>query len=113
MDKRCEFTSTNMMHLNKHMRNEHISTLYPCIQCDVQLKSIDQLREHTRNTHTVKDYQNQTGFQYNCDVCHFTSKELMTLNQHKSPHAEPASKAASKFCQVFLHMASRSMSKVA
>ena len=38
--QKCPFTTTNITHLNKHTRNEHISTLFPCTKCDQQTNDL-------------------------------------------------------------------------
>ena len=64
--EKCKSSYTSMHLLNKHVRQEHISTLYPCIICDVQTRSIEDLRNHERNIHN-------TGASNKCSLCNFTS----------------------------------------
>ena len=44
--EKCPFSASNINILNKHIRQEHISTLYPCVICDYQAKSMHELRNH-------------------------------------------------------------------
>ena len=37
--EKCNFVTTNIELLNKHVREEHIVTKYPCLICDYQAES--------------------------------------------------------------------------
>ena len=90
--QKCSYISSNMNTLNKHMRNEHLSTSYPCVKCDIQMKSTADLKEHEHNVHGNGDNQSQnkkTQFQHQCVKCSFVGLSNEILLQHQSEkHSE-------------------------
>ena len=44
--EQCQFIAKSIIIMNKHVRQEHISTLYPCVVCDCQAKSMLELNNH-------------------------------------------------------------------
>ena len=82
----CRFIATNMNILNKHTRQEHISTLYPCVTCDFQAKSMYELKIHK----TEHDNTNPTT-QLQCGNCNFVARTEKDLSIHKITHVTQAS----------------------
>ena len=66
--------------LNKHIRQEHITTLYPCITCDFQAKTIYDLREH-QNTHIGDQVSRKTSV--TCELCNFATDTQASLHMHE------------------------------
>ena len=78
--EQCKFSCTNMNFLNKHIRQEHISTLFPCVICDTQARSIQELRDHEKSIHN-KDNTSK------CGLCNFKSANSDSLNDHMKTHS--------------------------
>ena len=81
--EKCKFSCTNMSFLNKHIRQEHISTLFPCIICDLQARSIEDLRDHEKNIHNKENNDK-------CSLCNFKSANTDSLNDHMKTHSNPS-----------------------
>ena len=47
----CNFKAYSIENLNKHTRDEHIATKYPCLTFDFQADSMSSLRQHQLNKH--------------------------------------------------------------
>ena len=78
--EQCKFSATNMNILNKHIRQELITTLYPCITCDFQAKTIVDLREH-QNTHIGDQVSRKTSV--TCELCNFATDTQASLHMHE------------------------------
>ena len=69
--EKCKFTAQSMQTINKHVRQEHLSTLYPCVTCDHQAKSMQDLRTHEKN-------------HFKCDLCSYVAQNKGTLTKEQS-----------------------------
>ena len=81
----CQFIATNMNILNKHIRQEHIPTLYPCVICDFQARSTLELRNHkTEHDNTIPISK------LHCGKCKFVARTEKDLSIHKITHESQA-----------------------
>ena len=78
--ERCKFSATNMSVLNKHVRQEHLSTTFPCVTCDFQTKTISDLRDHQRIEHP---HVTSSNFKILCEFCDFVSDKQSTMYTHE------------------------------
>ena len=93
--KSCNHTSTDIEALNKHTRDEHIITKYPCIECDYQALSMDSLRKHQKEIHGQNGARSKT--KVGCGKCAFTTVSENNLEVHKSKEHEVVFKC--KLCE--------------
>ena len=77
--QKCKYQSTNMNALNKHVRNEHLATLYPCVKCDLQAKTIQELRNHERMCLNTMNH-------FECSKCTFVGTSKENLASHMTLH---------------------------
>ena len=86
--QKCNFSSTNMENINKHMRSEHLTTLYPCVKCDLQAKSITELQHHTQSEYgeIPIDNVNTNQLRNQCNICSFIGVSEEALQTHKSKY---------------------------
>ena len=85
--EKCPYTTTNINILNKHIRQEHISTLYPCVICDLQVRSMEELRNHQKNEHV----NTNPATKLNCANCKFVARTEKELSIHKITHMSESS----------------------
>ena len=97
--ERCKFSTTNMNILNKHIRVEHLTTTFPCVDCDFQAKSLSDLRIHQKTPHN-QGFSSNSRLQ--CEFCNFVSQNQEILSKHKLIHSTespvyPCNKCSFKF----------------
>ena len=49
--EKCPYKSAFVLQLREHIDKHHIPTLYPCIICDLQATSNEELKEHMKELH--------------------------------------------------------------
>ena len=78
--EQCKFSATNMSVLNKHVRQEHLFTTFPCVTCNFQTKTINDLRHHQRIEHPHGITSNSKII---CEFCDFVSDKQSTMFTHE------------------------------
>ena len=78
--QKCEFTFTNIIHLNKHTRNEHITTSNNCEKCNQQTLYSDEIRKHNYDIHRNE----QVRSEIECDECSLIVESEEALHTHQA-----------------------------
>ena len=69
--------------LNNHIREEHITTKYPCLDCDFQALSMAGLRSH-QESHNIHRNGARAKVCIKCDGCPYTTSSENNLEVHRS-----------------------------
>jgi len=70
----CEYTSSRLADLGRHMLAEHHRIQFPCEHCNYVAKHVSNLNRHIRSIHQ--------GVRFSCNECNFSSKRQDDLNRH-------------------------------
>ena len=72
----CEYTSTKLDNVKRHITVVHAHVLFHCDKCDFSCRQVDNLKTHEKIKHQ--------GFRFKCDQCEssFTTNHSLKMHQN-------------------------------
>ena len=76
---KCEHVTASIPHLKNHLKDNHLSNMLFCDECQMLFMTEVTLKQHNFRSH-------QTGKEWKCDKCNFRTSQYRCILSHRKKH---------------------------